>query len=134
MPKSHFLFRATKSMYGGWRARRVVVAATVMTLVVCGSASGQRQMHDARAALAMLERLGVEDELSADADDCERYRRADYDSNQQGELEPAGYRLLLLDIVGTSSSKDEVSTNRVNLRRPLLKESRAHAGDSGKTS
>lgn len=44
-------------------------------------------MHDAKAALSMLEELRVKDELSADDPSCERYVRQDYDSNREGNLE-----------------------------------------------
>ena len=59
----------------------VCVAAAAMIFALCGSATGQRQMHDATAALATLERLTVEDEIPDDAPGCDRYLRREYASN-----------------------------------------------------
>lgn len=58
-----------------------------MILALCGSAFGQRQMHDAKAALAMLEELVVEKELLDGAPGCDRYVRSEYASNREGQLE-----------------------------------------------
>jgi len=58
-----------------------------MILALCGPASGQRQLHDAKAALAMLEELVVENELLDGAPGCDRYVRGEYASNREGRLE-----------------------------------------------
>lgn len=58
-----------------------------MALSLPGIAAAQRQMHDAKGALSMLDGLRVEDELSTDAPGCDRYVRQDYVSNRAGKLE-----------------------------------------------
>lgn len=65
----------------------MLTAIASIALSLPAVAAGQRQMHDAKAALSMLEDLRVEDELSADDPGCERYVRQDYDSNREGHLE-----------------------------------------------
>lgn len=78
--------RARRRPRPGRHARILTaIAATVLSLPA--PAAGQRQMHDAKAALSMLDELRVEDELSADDPGCERYVRQDYDSNREGNLE-----------------------------------------------
>ena len=66
---------------------RACAAGTAMILALCGTAFAQRQMHDAKAALAMLEELVVEKELLDGAPGCDRYVRSEYASNREGQLE-----------------------------------------------
>ena len=88
MPQDHTLHDATNRPHVGrlprrpGRCTRLLAGLAAMALSLPAVAGGQRQMHDAKAALAMLEDLRVEDGLSADDPGCDRYVRQDYDSNR----------------------------------------------------
>ena len=94
MPQDHIPHSATSLRHADARGRRpsprygrILATVAAVALLLPGITAGQRQMHDAKGALSMLDELRLQDELSDDAPGCDRYVRRDYVSNREGELE-----------------------------------------------
>lgn len=93
MPRNHTPYDATDRRHAGRVRRRpghcarILAGVAAVALSLPAVAAGQRQMHDAKGALSMLDGLRVEAELSDDDPGCERYVRQDYASNRVGKLE-----------------------------------------------